>query len=75
MRCYDDPNHAFYGPARRCCLMLALMCPDMELLDRHYRYEWHVDWDHDLMLLIQGGSSEAMALRTIVWRAIDIYPD
>lgn len=74
-RLFDYPDHRFYGPVRRCWVILSGMCPDMALLDQHYFWEWGKNWDNDLADQLSGDDDEAQALRTIVANCLDLYPD
>lgn len=75
MRLYDTPNDSHYGPARRGWVILMGMIPDMELLDRHYFWEWGSTWDADLKAQLLKDSNEFLVMRTIIMRCLDCYPD
>lgn len=74
-RRFDDPTARFYDPARRTWVILSGCCPNRELLDRDFFYEWGQTWDDMLVDELMLGAPEAQAIRTVLARAIDCYPD
>lgn len=73
-RVYDDPNHPYYGPARRCWVILVGLFSDLTALDESYQQEGGWAWDEHLAYDLTNGVEERRALRKIVWRCLDGCP-
>lgn len=70
MNVIDDPNHKFYGPARRLFVVLSAVFGDAPALQSDYYREWgtniYGDFVDDLML----GTEEGPAMRTTLKRVL-----
>lgn len=71
-RAYDDPNHEFYGPVRRCWVVLSAMFY-LDRLDTQFGWEWGRSWDAYLVVKLKQGMAGDEALRHIVQMALDAY--
>lgn len=75
-RYYEHNDHDFYGPVRRCWVILVgLFGTDLTVIDQYYGYEWGVTWDDDLIELLDADMTEGEALRTVIQRVLDCAPD
>lgn len=75
-RYYERNDHDFYGPVRRCWVILVgLYGNDLSGVDEYYGYEWGETWDDELIELLDADYTEGLALRTILQRILDVTPD
>lgn len=75
-RYYERNDHDYYGPVRRCWVMLVgLYGTDLSIVDEYYGYEWGVLWDDDLIEFLDADMSEQAALQTVLRRVLDCTPD
>ncbi len=74
-RIYDQPHHRYYGPVRRLHVMLLQVYADVGLgdMDDIYQEEFVATWDYDVAWFLDHDVSEAVALRTVIGRCLDVH--